>query len=96
MDEGLGIGRQGGAQADERVVQPGSGCPRGDLEELGDLHEGQTEVVMEHEDRTLLDVEPAERPLQLVTVDDPVGSVGDGRSIDRQYPDVRRPLPRPL
>ena len=72
----LGIGPQRVAQADERVVQSRSGRARGDLQQLGDLHERQPEVVVQDEDRPLVDRKPAERPLQLVAIDDPSASSG--------------------
>jgi len=73
-----------------------SGCPRGDLEEFGNLHEGQPEIVVQHEDRPLLDRKPAEGPLQFVTVGDGVGAVRGRRPIDGQDPDGRRPTASPL
>ena len=69
---GLRFGREGVAEPARGVVQSRSGRARGDLEQLGDLHERQPEVVVQDEDRPLIDREPAERPLQLV-------AVGDGR-----------------
>ena len=64
------------------VVQSRSGRARGDLEHLGDLHERQPEVVVQDEDRPLVDREPAERPLQFVAVGDG-GSPVRGRSAHR-------------
>ena len=52
-----------------------SGRPGGDLEEFGDLHEGQPEVVVQDEDRSLFDREPAECPLEFVAIGDGVGAV---------------------
>ena len=64
------FGRQGGAESSDGVVESRSGRPRGDLEDLGDLHEGQPEVVVQDEDRPLVDREPAEGALQLVAIGD--------------------------
>ena len=70
--------------------------PAGISEHLGDLHERQPEVVVQDEDRPLIDREPAERPLQFVAVGDGGRAVRGRRPIDGQDPDVRRPLARPL
>jgi hypothetical protein len=70
------VDRQGVAKLGDGVVPARSGRPSRDLEELGDLDEGQPEVVVQHEDRALFDREPAEGPPQFVAVDDGVGSVG--------------------
>ena len=77
VDEG--VAKPGGG-----VVQSGAGRARGDAEELGDLHERQPEVVVQDEDRPLLDREPAERPLQFVAVGDGGSAVrGGGPSTGR-------------
>ena len=55
---GLRLRRKGVAEPARGVVEARSGGPRGDLEHFGDLHEGQPEVVMQDEDRPLLDREP--------------------------------------
>ena len=73
-----------------------SGCPRGDLEEFGDLHEGQPEVVVQDENRPLIDRKPAERPLQFVAVDDGVAAVRGRWPVGGQDPDGRRPAASPL
>ena len=75
-DGRLRFGRQGVAEPARGVVQSRSGRARGDLEHLGDLHERQPEVVVQDEDRPLVDREPAERPLQFVAVGD--GGVSSG------------------
>ena len=67
-----------------------------DLEHLGDLHERQPEVVVQDEDRPLVDREPAECPFQFVAVGDDGAAVRAGRPIDGQDPDVGRPLACPL
>ena len=84
------------AESGEGVVESRSGRPRGDLEEFRDLHEGQPEVVMQHEDRPLFDREPAERPLQLVAVGEGGAAIRRRWPIHGQDADLRRPLPRPL
>ena len=96
MDGGLALGRQGVAESAGGVVQARSGRARGDLQHLGDLHERQPEVVVQDEDRPLVDREPAERPLQFVTVGDGGSAVLGRWPIEGQDPDVRRPLASPL
>jgi hypothetical protein len=49
-------------------MQPGLCGPDGNVEVVGDLHEGQTDVVVEDEHGALLQRESPERTLQLVTV----------------------------
>ncbi len=63
---------------------------------LGDLHERQPEVVVQDEDRPLIDREPAERPLQFVAVGDGVAAVRGRWPIHGHDPDVRRPAASPL
>ena len=53
-----------------------SGRARGDLQELGDLHERQPEVVVQDEDGTLVDRNPREGPLELVAVGDEPRVIG--------------------
>ena len=96
MDGGSAFGRQGVTEPARGVVQSRSGRARGDLQHLGDLHERQPEVVVQDEDRPLVDREPAERPLQFVAVGDGGAAVRGRRPIDGQDPDVRRPLASPL
>ncbi len=91
MDNGLRIGRQGVAKAGDGVMQSRSGGTGRDAEHLGDLHERQPEVVVQDEDRPLIDREPAEGPLQFVAVGDGVGVVRGRWPVDGQDPDVRRP-----
>ena len=92
---GLRVGRQGVAEPASGVVQSRSGRARGDLQQLGDLHERQPEVVVQDEDRPLVDREPAERPLQFVAVGDGGGAVR-GRSARRwagpgRWPSIGEP-----
>ena len=93
MDEGFGLDDERVAEADQCVVQARSGCSSGDVEEFRDLHEGQPEVVVQDEDRALLDGESGEGALQFISVDDPVGRVGRRRPVDGQDPNRGAPLP---
>ena len=45
-----------------------SGRARGDAERLGDLNERVPEVVVQNEDRALVERDAAEGPFQLVTI----------------------------
>ena len=58
--------------------------PVRDAERLSHRHEGQARVVMEDEDSTLIEREPAEGLLQLVTVGDRLVVVRVARPIDRE------------
>ncbi len=73
---GSALGLRASRSRGDGVVQARSGRPRGDLQHLGDLHERQPEVVVQDEDRPLLDREPAERPLQFVAVGQGVARSG--------------------
>jgi hypothetical protein len=53
-----------------------SGGPSRDTEQLGDLDEGQPDVVVEYEDGPLLHGEATIRSLELIAVGDRVGIVG--------------------
>ena len=90
MDSGLALGRQGVAESACGVVQSRSGRACGDLQHLGDLHERQPEVVVQDEDRTLVDRKLAERPLQLVAVGDGGAAIGRRQPFEGQDSDVGR------
>ena len=75
---GIRHGREGVPEPVDGVVESRSGRARGDAEQLGDLHERQPEVVMQHEDRPLLDREMPEGPLELVAIGDRRRVVGRG------------------
>ena len=62
-------------------MQSGAGCAGRDAEKLGDLHQRQPEIVVQDEDRALLDREPAEGPLQFVAVVDDAGAIRGGRPV---------------
>ncbi len=94
--DGLGLGRQGVAESGDGVVESRSGGPGRDAEQLGDLDQGQPEVVVQDENRPLFDREPAICPLQFVAVGDGVGLVRGRRPANRQDPDVGRPVASPL
>jgi hypothetical protein len=51
-------------------MQPRAGRPVRDAERLGNVHQWQTHVVVEDEDGPLIERELAERPLQLVAVEE--------------------------
>ena len=93
---GSALGLEGVAESARGVVQARSGRPRGDLQHLGDLHERQPEVVVQDEDRPLVDREPAERPLQFVAVGDGVASIRGRWPVDGQDADVGDPMACPL
>ena len=84
------LGREGVAEPGDGVMQARSGRPRGDLQQLGDLHERQPEVVVQDEDRPLLDRELAERPLQFVAVGEGVARVRRRGPVHGQHADGRR------
>ena len=63
-------------------MQSRAGRPRRDVERLGDLDEGQPEVVVQDEDGPLLDREFPEPPLELIPVDDREAGVRVGRPSD--------------
>ena len=66
-----GVAQQCHAKPGQRVVQAGTGSPRRNFQELGDLHQREADVVMQDEDRTLLERQLSKRSLELVTVGDP-------------------------
>jgi len=73
-------------------VESRSGCSRGDLEDPGDLHEGQPEVVVQDEDGPLLDGDAPEGVFELVADGDRLYiHVGCGRPVDRELPDLGGP-----
>ena len=94
MDGGLGLRREGVAEPAGGVVQARSGRPRRDLEHLGDLDKGQPEVVVQDEDRPLVDREPAEGPLQFVAVGESRAPVRRRWPVDGQDADGGRPSGR--
>ena len=65
---------EGGPQGAGGVVESRTRRPVRDPESLGHRHEGQAHVVMEDEDRALVERQPAERLLQLVACGDAVHS----------------------
>lgn len=73
-----------------------SSGPGGDAEQVGDLDEGQPEVVVQDEDRPLVDRDAPEGALQLVAVGDSRTLVRGRRPGRRQDPDARRPMTRAL
>jgi hypothetical protein len=93
VDEGLGLGPEDVTKADQRVMQARTGRPSRDVEKLRDLDEGEPEVVVQDEDRALLDRKPGERALEGVTIHDADRRVGRRRSLDREYPNVGPPVP---
>ena len=58
------------AQGLEAAVEPGLGGPDGDVEDVGRLRERQVEVEVQHDDRALVDGQPAELPLEAVALGD--------------------------
>jgi hypothetical protein len=57
----------------------------------GDLRQGEAEVVVKDEDRALLDGEPSEGTLELVSIVDSHVIVGPVHRLDRQEPNSLRP-----
>jgi hypothetical protein len=51
-------------------VESRSSRPRRDAEGVGDLDEGQPNVVVQDEDRSLLDREASKRPIECVAIGD--------------------------
>ena len=72
------------AQRPGGVVQSRSGGPGRDAEGLGDLDQGQPEVVVQDEDRALLDGQASERAVEGVAIRDGDDLVRTRRSVDRQ------------
>jgi hypothetical protein len=71
-------------------VESRSGRARGDAEQLGDLHERQPEVVVQDEDRALLDGQVPEGSFQLVAIANPQQAAeSPGSSIGKVVTDVR-------
>ena len=77
-------------------MEPRSGRPGRDAEQLGDLDEGQPDVVVQDEHGPLLHGEATVRTVELIAVGDRVGIVGRGWPTDGQDSDVRPPRPSPL
>jgi hypothetical protein len=72
-------------------MQSGMGRPDWDPEDIGDAVERQIQVVVKYHDRAVVDGQPSEAVLELVTVDDRA-QVGVGSLlIDRQEPEIRNP-----
>ena len=57
-------------RACEAAVEAGLGGPDGDAEDAGRLCEWQAEVEVQHDDRALVDGQPAELPLEAVALRD--------------------------
>ena len=72
-------------------MEPRSGGPGRDAEQLGDLDQGQPDVVVQHEDRALLDRQPAESPLQLVAIGQDGAAVRGRWAVERQAADLGGP-----
>ncbi len=72
------------------VMESRAGRAGRDAERLGDLGGLVPQVVVQDEDRPLFGRQPAEPAVKLVPVGDGEQIVGCGRSVDRQYPKVRR------
>ena len=72
-------------------MQSRAGRPGRDAERLGDLDQGQAQVVMEHEDRAVLDRQAAKRAVEGVAVTDRGDAIRPGRPVGGQEPDVGRP-----
>ena len=76
-------------------MQPGFHRADRDTDNVGDLGQGQTGVVMQDEDRALFGRETLECAIEGVAVVDRDGGVGAARSVDRQRPDACGPAPMP-
>ena len=70
MDHWRRVGLDGRAQRPGGVVQSRAGRPGRDAEGLGDLDQGQPQVVVEDEYRALLDVQALECPVECVAIGD--------------------------
>src|SRR5215213_8256103 len=68
--DGLRRGGEGVAKSGDGVMESRSGRAGGDAEGLGNLDQRQPEVVVQDEDRALLDRQLPERPLELVAIED--------------------------
>jgi len=93
-----GVGFEAGSKRRRGVVQSGLRGPDGDGKSIGHLDQREVEVVMEDENRPLLERESPEGALELVAVVDGQDSLGLDRSVDRQKANVARPAsatPRP-
>lgn len=88
-----GIGIERGSQGPHGVMKSGSNGPGGNAKRVGDLLEGHVQVVVEHDDRAMVDREPTESPLELIAIDDRSGAVGHGAMGIREERQVRRPPP---
>lgn len=96
MDDGLRVGQEGLAESSDGVMESRAGCPRWDVEEFGDLNEGQAEVVVQDEDRPPFDRELPERAFQLVAIGKGGAAIRGRWPSHRQDPDVGSPLTGPL
>ena len=86
-------GRRGAAGG---VVQARSGRPGRDAEHLGDLDQGQPEVVVQDEHRSLVDREVAERPFQFIAIGDRDARIRRRSAVCGHGADGGRPRTRPL
>src|SRR4051794_16804352 len=77
------------------VVESRSGGAGRDAEGVGNLDQGQPEVVVQYEDRPLFRRQPPEPPLELVAIGDLASPVLDLRPVDRQEADVGAPVSLP-
>jgi len=96
VDDGLRVGHHGLAESSDGVMESRAGCARGDVEDLGDLYERQPEVVVQDEDRPLLDRELPERAFQLVAIGKGGAAIRCRWPGHRQDPDVGSPVTGPL
>ena len=82
---------ESGAQRSGCIVQTRSRSPVRDAERFGHRHQGQAHVVMQHEDRALVEGEPAKGLLQLVTVHNRLDVVGVARNAGVKHTNGRCP-----
>ena len=95
LDYWLRVDGEGVAELGNRVMESRSAVPAGISRRSATSTRG-SRIVVQHENRALLDRESAEGPLQFVAVGDGVGFVRGRGPVGRQDPDVRRPVARPL
>jgi aminoglycoside phosphotransferase len=72
------------------VMQPGLGRPDGDAQGFGRLARRETDMEVQHQDRSLRMAQAPERPVQLVSVGELRGAIGLGR-LGRQDGDLGTP-----
>ncbi|MEA2549270.1 MAG: hypothetical protein QOE42_1868 [Chloroflexota bacterium] len=75
------------------MVEAGLHGSDGRADDLGDLRERKSRVVMQDEDRAMLRRQPQERAIEGVPVVDRDGRVDAARSVDRQRADSGDPSP---